>query len=90
MTKTKIIVAYADKIEFGVFTVMARAADGRWLQHEGPKGFAFFTEKEANDMVDRVKNAGQVNEQFWIDGTGGYYGTDAHEYALMELEYYER
>lgn len=89
MTKINIYTVRADEIEHGVFVVVAKGVDGRWLQHEGPKNFAFFTEKEANDLVARVIDAGQVNEQFWLSGGTGY-GTSEHEYYLMECEYYER
>jgi hypothetical protein len=88
MTKINLYTVRADEIEHGIFVVMAKSADGRWLYHEGPKNFAFFTKEEAANMVARVIKAGEVNEQFWISGGTGY-GTAAHEYALMECEYYE-
>ena len=88
MTKINLYTVHADEIEHGIFVVMAKSADGRWLYHEGPKNFAFFTKEEADNMVARVIKAGEVNEQFWISGGTGY-GTAAHEYALMECEYYE-
>ena len=88
MTKINIYTVRTDEIEHGVFVVVAKAADGRWLQHEGPKNFAFFTEQEAVDLVARVIYAGQVNEAFWISGGTGY-GTSKHEYHLIECEHYE-
>lgn len=85
---TKIIYANATEIEPGAFVVEAKAADGRWFQHEGPKGFAYFTAEQAERLVWRVLAALRIDTQFWVPGCGGYYGTDAHEYALLEDEFY--
>ena len=89
MTKINIYTVRADEIEHGVFVVEARAADGRWLQHEGPKGFAYFTKEQAAKLVVAVQRAGRVDEQFWVSG-GGHFATGAHQYALLEDEYYAR
>jgi hypothetical protein len=88
MTKIDRLTIRADEVDAGVFAVQCRAIDGRWLQHEGPKGFAFFTEAQARALVARVYAACEVNEQHWISGGTGY-GTFDHEMALIEAEYWE-
>lgn len=89
---TKIIFETVRPLEVvsGAFTVQARATDGRWFYHEGPKGFAYFTEAQAERLARRVRIAGKIDTQFWLDGSERRYGTVEHEYALLEAEYFER
>lgn len=85
MTKIDRNTVHADEIAAGVFVVEARAIDGRWLQHEGPKGADFFTEDQARALVARVYAAARVDEKYWVSGGTGY-GTFEHEMALIEAE----
>jgi len=85
---TKITYVTAIEIEDDVFVVEAKGTDGRWYQHEGPKGYAYFTAEQADRLKRLVNIAQRIDAQFWSDGVGGY-GTDEHEYALLEAEYYE-
>jgi len=87
-TKIEFYSVYADEIEAGVFTVNAKSVNGTWFQHEGPRPFPYFTEEQATALVWKVRAAGKINERNWIDGTGGYYGTDNHEMALIDAERY--
>lgn len=84
-------IAYVTEVEIadGLFVVEAKTADGRWFQHQGPKGVGYFTDEEADRLVGRILSALRIDTQYWIDGSGDYYGTPAHEYALLEAEYYE-
>lgn len=85
---TKITYATAIEIDDGVFVLEAKGIDGRWYQHEGPKGYAFFTAEQAEHLMRLVNITQRIDAQFWSDGVGGC-GTDEHEYALLEAEYYE-
>jgi aminoglycoside phosphotransferase len=90
MTQVKIIYVNANEVSPGTFVVEAKTANGLWFQHEGPKDFAFFTEQEAKKLEWRVKSAMTIDDKFWISGQGGYYGNEDYEYAILEMEYYER
>ena len=83
-----VFVTYTE-IEADIFVVEAKAIDGRWFQHEGPKGFPYFTAEQAKRLAGRVRGVCRIDPKFWTAGSGGYYGTAAHEYALLETEYYE-
>jgi hypothetical protein len=87
-TKIEFFSVSAYEIEAGVFTVCAKGIDGTWFYHEGPRPFPYFTEKQANALVWKVRGAGQINEQHWINDAGGHYGTDGYEMALIEAEYW--
>jgi hypothetical protein len=89
MTSIKIVYAAEVEIEDGAFVVEAKTADGRWFQHQGPQGFAYFTAEQADRLVWRILSTLRIDTQFWTDGEGGFHGTAAHEYALLETEYYE-
>lgn len=89
MTKIAPYTTHAEEIEPGIYVVNTRAIDGRWMQHEGPRDVAFFTERQAQKLAARVRLAGEVDERFWISGGTGY-GTEEHEMALIEAEYWER
>jgi hypothetical protein len=89
MTTIQIAYVASYEIEDGVFIVEAKASNGRWFLHEGPKGYAYFTSEQAERLASRIHAAGKIDAQYWIDGAGGYHGTAAHEYALLEAEYYE-
>jgi hypothetical protein len=84
----KIAYVTAEDIHDGSHVVEAKTADGRWFQHQGPKNADLFTAEQAWSLVRRVRAAGQIDPQFWTDGQGGY-GTEDHEYYLIEAEYYE-
>ena len=77
-----------EDIADGSCVVEAKTASGRWYQHQGPKNADLFTIDQAIKLVDRVRAAGCIDTQYWDDGVGGY-GTEEHEYALIEAEYYE-
>lgn len=85
----EIVYVNAEDVHDGSHVVSAKTADGRWFQHQGPKNADLFTEEQAWSLVRRVREAGRIDPQFWNDGQGGYYGTEDHEYALIEAEYYE-
>jgi len=86
------IVTYVTIVEVidGAFAVDVRTVGGTWFRHQGPKNFAYFTRDEAERLAGRIQYRGRIDAQYWIDGSAGYYGSDSHEYALIEAEYYER
>ena len=90
MTQVKIIYVASVEIANGIFVVDAKTASGRWFRHEGPTEFAYFTKEQAERLEWRVRIAQVIDTKYWIDGKSGYYGTDDHEYALLETEYFER
>lgn len=72
------------RIEKGLYTIDAKLANGEWVYHEGPKGFPYFTKKEAQTLLNRVRASMEINLQHWTDGK---YHRD--EMVQIEREYFD-
>lgn len=54
----------------GSFYVEAFLQDGRTAYHEGPTGYAFFTEQQAAKLANDVFLAGSINTEHWLSARG--------------------
>lgn len=90
MAQIKIVYVAAVEVDKDTFAVDAKAVDGTWFRHEGPKDFPYFTSHQAQRLEWKVKVAQTINSEHWVNGTGGYYGSDDYEYVILEREYFER
>jgi hypothetical protein len=84
-------IAYITSVETesDAFAVEAKTADGRWFQHKGPTGYAYFTQQQAKNLMRAVEQTMTINPIHWISG-GTNYGSADHEMELIEAEYWER
>lgn len=87
-TKVYHFTVHPVRIEDGIFTVEATSVDGDLFYHGGTKDFPYFTEAQAQALVQKVRRSGQINDQYWVKDAGGYYGTEDHEASLIEKEYF--
>ena len=85
----KIAYITAVETEAGAFVVEAKTAGGVWFQHEGPAGYAYFTQQQATNLIRAVEQTMTINAQHWMSGGTGY-GSADHEMELIEAEYWER
>jgi hypothetical protein len=86
----KIAYVGIDEIETGCFAVYVTIPGGKFLYHEGPKDYAYFTKEQAEKLASRVQASGfKIDLSRWDDGR--FYRDDRQrEEVSLEDAYYDR
>lgn len=81
---TKILSASKWEADTGCYTVVASLGGGKSVYHVGHADGRWFTEDQANRLVDRINSVRVIDLAHWFEPR---YERD--EYAMIEAEYYE-